>query len=180
MITKFKVGDKVRCIDEPSFVGGHRLDDGSIYTIHKIDNRFVYLEEHKKHVGWYPHRFELAEKSLESLIKHAQSLLGKKCVMLKYDNRDLSYTPQSVVVKFPDNSNPSSVEDYLKTHDFCVAVTNNIGYYPAEWLEAAQSFEVKLNDNYTAIVTKDGIKVGCQTFPLSIAHDLINKVNELK
>jgi hypothetical protein len=28
---------------------------------------------------------------------------------------------------------------------------------------------VKLNDTYTAVVSKDGITVGCQTFPLDVA-----------
>jgi len=32
--------------------------------------------------------------------------------------------------------------------------------------------KVKLNDDYTAEVSKDGVKVGCQKFPLSIIDDL--------
>lgn len=33
--------------------------------------------------------------------------------------------------------------------------------------------EVKLNDNHSAIVNKNGIVVGCQTFPLSIIDELV-------
>jgi hypothetical protein len=32
--------------------------------------------------------------------------------------------------------------------------------------------KVKLNDSYTADVSKEGIQVGCQTFPLSIIQEL--------
>lgn len=33
---------------------------------------------------------------------------------------------------------------------------------------------VKLNESYQAIVSKDGIQVGCQKFPLSVITDLVN------
>lgn len=35
---------------------------------------------------------------------------------------------------------------------------------------------IKLNNEYDATVSKDGIKVGCQTFPLSIVEDLATAV----
>ncbi len=40
--------------------------------------------------------------------------------------------------------------------------------------------EVKLNDEYTAVVTKDTIVVGCQTFPISALTALNEAVNKLK
>jgi hypothetical protein len=36
--------------------------------------------------------------------------------------------------------------------------------------------EVKLNNKYTALVSKKGIQVGCQLFPLSIVSDLAEAV----
>ncbi len=36
-----------------------------------------------------------------------------------------------------------------------------------------QIISVKLNDDYTAILSHDGIKVGCQTFPLSVIDELV-------
>lgn len=38
---------------------------------------------------------------------------------------------------------------------------------------ARKEESVKLNDKHTAIVTKDGVKVGCQDFPLSVIDDLV-------
>lgn len=59
----FKVGDKVRCIEE----GGNRdfkIKNGKIYTISEIgsalDSGLIYLKEHPlPGSGWYAKRFEL-------------------------------------------------------------------------------------------------------------------------
>lgn len=40
--------------------------------------------------------------------------------------------------------------------------------------------EVKLNSQYTALVSKEEIKVGCQTFPLSIVQELATAIKELQ
>ncbi len=39
--------------------------------------------------------------------------------------------------------------------------------------------EVKLNSQYTAVVSKTEIKVGCQTFPVSILKELQSAVDKL-
>lgn len=39
--------------------------------------------------------------------------------------------------------------------------------------------EVRLNADYLATVSCDGIKVGCQTFPLSVAQELLNAVESI-
>ena len=53
---KFKVGDKVRCVD--SGVGG--LTYGSEYLVQKVTHNFVYLENDYGNRGGYLHsRFEL-------------------------------------------------------------------------------------------------------------------------
>ncbi len=38
----------------------------------------------------------------------------------------------------------------------------------------SQKATVKLNDEYTAEITKDEVKVGCQTFPASILQKLVD------
>lgn len=40
--------------------------------------------------------------------------------------------------------------------------------------------EVVLNDEYTAEVSNAGVKVGCQTFPLSVIDDLSKAKSQLK
>lgn len=41
------------------------------------------------------------------------------------------------------------------------------------------TIEVKLNSEYTAVVSKDGLKVGCQTFNLSVIDDLAKAKKEV-
>ncbi len=43
----------------------------------------------------------------------------------------------------------------------------------------SQEIVVKLSDSDTAIVKKEGVKVGCQTFPLTIINDLAAAVKEV-
>jgi hypothetical protein len=40
--------------------------------------------------------------------------------------------------------------------------------------------KVKLNENHTAEVSKDGIKVGCQTFPIGIVEELEKAIKSLE
>ena len=42
-----------------------------------------------------------------------------------------------------------------------------------------EEYKVKLKDNYIAIVSKDHIKVGCQTFPVSNIKDLQVAYNKI-
>lgn len=46
-------------------------------------------------------------------------------------------------------------------------------------LHKPSSIEVKLNENHTATVTKDSIKVGCQTFPHSVVGELQKAIEEM-
>ncbi len=49
-----------------------------------------------------------------------------------------------------------------------------------EWFESIDHEEtVVLNDSYSAVVTRNGIKVGCQTFPLSIVAELQKAVDKV-
>lgn len=45
---------------------------------------------------------------------------------------------------------------------------------------AQETISIKLNSNYTAIVSADGVEVGCQTFPLSKIEELYKAVQEIK
>jgi len=51
-----------------------------------------------------------------------------------------------------------------------------------EWVEFASDSDVvkiQLNSDYTAEVSKDGIKVGCQTFPLEVVKQLAAAVKKV-
>lgn len=43
-----------------------------------------------------------------------------------------------------------------------------------------QTVDVKLNDSHKAVVSRDSIKVGCQTFPISVLDELVKARDSLK
>lgn len=47
-------------------------------------------------------------------------------------------------------------------------------------LHAEVVVEVELNKEYTAQVSKDGIKVGCNSFPLSVIDKLVEALNKVE
>lgn len=49
-----------------------------------------------------------------------------------------------------------------------------------EFMNLATNFLIKLNDKYSALVTKDGVKVGCQIFPLEIIDKLAEAKKKLE
>lgn len=49
--------------------------------------------------------------------------------------------------------------------------------YDLEWVDDTEF--VKLNDEYTAILTTKEVKVGCQTFPLEVIDLLVEAKNEV-
>lgn len=42
------------------------------------------------------------------------------------------------------------------------------------------TIDVKLNASYTAVVSKDTVKVGCQTFPISVIKEILDASKKLK
>ncbi len=49
----------------------------------------------------------------------------------------------------------------------------------AVWRREESATKIKLNDEYIAEVSTKGIKVGCSTFPLSVARELAEAVNKV-
>ena len=46
--------------------------------------------------------------------------------------------------------------------------------------KAQRKEHIKINGDYTAIVSTEGIKVGCQTFPLSVIDELAKAIKQVK
>lgn len=60
-MAKFKVGDKVRCIDNEGS-GDPGLILGQVYTVHYYGEDMVGVEPGRKFGDWYTYRFELVEE----------------------------------------------------------------------------------------------------------------------
>ena len=62
-----------------------------------------------------------------------------------------------------------------------LTVITEIADIEEQWEEyISKDIEVKLNDEYTAVVSKDKIVVGCQEFPLSKVEELVKAVKKVK
>ena len=62
--------------------------------------------------------------------------------------------------------------EYLSCHQSVIA-------WPAIHIYPIQE-SVELNDEYTAVITKDSIQVGCQSFPLEVLDKLLEARNKVK
>lgn len=65
MTCKFKVGDKVRCIDATGFADG-RLFSGSVYEVLEVRSAGLDILVHEGGHGFDTDRFELVESSVSS------------------------------------------------------------------------------------------------------------------
>ena len=68
----------------------------------------------------------------------------------------------------------------LKTGDTLIVLHDKMGCnFPYKNHVEMNQIDVKLNDKYTAKVSKDSITVGCQTFPTSILKELSEAYDKL-
>ena len=172
-----KIGDKVKRIKEhqSTWWSGYCAKKGyspdQIFTIKNIRNYTVVdLEEMEYSLSFDADRFELAQLTPEQEYEEAKKLIGKT-ILVK--GTTLKYKVDNVVIR-KDNDKAgmsSSCVDFLKKHGYVVAMlANGLSRPFPDVVECDKEINVKLNDSYDAIVTKDGIKVGCQTF----SHDIVN------
>lgn len=188
---QFKKGDKIRRKEEYLKENEWRFG-GSILTVDKdqhCNGTVFFIVNEREYNSAYGEYFELADKplSIEEQVTYACSLIGKKNLKSKETDHaiHLGWTPVGIHIYFINSNSyynkananlSSSVSEYMKTHDVCVAIVskNFANSCPVELIETpAESVSIKLNDKYEALVTEDTITVGCQEFPISILEELV-------
>ena len=173
---KFKAGDKVKCLEG----WGNHLIDGKIYTVRDIhDCESLYITGIAG--NWHHKRFEFAKEAADTFLdfEKAGSFLGKEVL---YDGK-WRFVPNSLGLykDLPAGRGSIICNEYaLKHGDNFIVLLNDNTTVPMELATLApQECKVKLNSDYTATVTKETIKVGCQTFPVSILKDLQKALESL-
>jgi hypothetical protein len=119
--------------------------------------------------------------TLEDLIDLAKSYIGKGVHLITQSPRQ-SFTVEKVSVILDKKSarllNVDSllVITELDKSGIAVVVTSPDGASATvgDVTLSPTTMSVKLNDDYTAVISKDEIQVGCQTFPISILDELLN------
>lgn len=118
--------------------------------------------------------FDLVELTPEQEYKEAKKLIGKT-ILVK--GTTFKYKVDNVVIR-RDNDKAGisgSCISFLEKHGYVVAIKGDGLSFPfPDVVECGEEIYVKLNDKHDAIVTKDGIAVGCQTF----SHDIVYKLKK--
>jgi hypothetical protein len=122
-------------------------------------------------------------EELKVKLAAARKLVGKR--VRNINSKLGSYLIESVelaIDKVPDNNHSQAIRDFFSKNGYCVILNTdkNTFAFPFEEYEVVKSkLELKLNSEYTAVVSEDGVVVGCQTFThekiLELA-DLVRKV----
>lgn len=173
------------------------IDSGYLYDQETYDEsvlggytsatREVFREDaHGSYKNCVEVSFEDAMKpaTLEEEIKAAQKYIDKEdifYVTAANVKTKLHFVPKQIKIAYRGDS--SAIADkYMadRNLDFCVAVSNNSSVIPVGCIVQKPRYkEVVLNDEYTAIVYKDEIKVGCQTIPIKKVKEILEANKDL-
>ena len=132
-------------------------------------------------------RFELVESpsnvpttiniaELNEKLQKAKSLIGKR---VRYQSIIRVATSCEFFCD-PKTISSFNVENKIKKDGYCVAI--RYGEYsisPVDDLEEDISKEFVLNEDYTAIVSKEAVKVGCQTFDSKVILEMAEYIKTL-
>jgi hypothetical protein len=176
MKNTFKVGDKVRRTSRLDYYKWVEKGYGNkIMTVtyadgcslefegdtHIYDKNFFTLVEESFDKNF----FTLVEESFEEKVVKAYKMIGTTVHWKSFFSGEL---------------NKFKVKDIRVT-----PTTIKLWNYEGSWInydevvEKPNEIEVKLNESYNATVREDTIRVGCQTFPISIIDDLVKAKKEL-
>ena len=76
-MSKFKIGDKVRCVEADQ---GHWIEVGEIYTVKCVDREYVQLEEIAEKHDYYESRFELVSETKLNYREMKPTDMVKVCI----------------------------------------------------------------------------------------------------
>lgn len=156
---------------------------GDVVTYSRVNDGECIFVTNSKGVtqSYFAWRFDVDESFVRPTVKEqiilAQSYVGKT-VMSGEDK--ITITKWSLIPM--GESSSMVVEQEADKHGYCVAVIGSQYTVPVLSVTLPpQEITIKLNDDYDAIITKETVKVGCQTFPVALIKEIqsaIDKLNE--
>lgn len=115
-------------------------------------------------------------KTFEEQLAFANSIVGKR---VKSKNSYGSAIVSKVRILTEIGHASSSVDVHIEKHGWCVVVSYGIYSQSVMDIDVVDEFKVKLNETYTAIVSLNGVEVGCQTFPIEKIKDILKAHQQL-
>lgn len=162
------------CLNHKLPVDGHYVVVGFSGT-----GRSIQLQGFHSAYAFTGSCFEPVKSSPEQEYKEAKKLIGKT-ILVK--GTTFKYKVDNVIIR-RDNDKAGisgSCISFLEKHGYVVAMLGDGLSRPfPDVVEYGKEINVKLNDKHDAVVTKDGIKVGCQTFSHDIVDALKNAIEQI-
>jgi hypothetical protein len=162
-----KIGDKIKYKGD---------DSGSFYEIIRFDEDgdAVYLDEEGDEICDYMDRFELCcPRNMD--FNHALSLVGKN---VYYKGKPFMVEAATVFNKYYPTDNKTITRE-VKEFGYSIVLENDDGFAPFSEIEEISN-KVVLNDEYSAIIENDVVKVGCQTIPIDKVEEILKTHKKLK
>ena len=120
-------------------------------------------------------------ESLAIAISNRAIELGYKTCHIS--TKDMAYTGAVALGRRAGNSITNAggyVPDLLRGDNVqCQELGNLNDLFYTEKYSIEKKIQVKINNQYTAEITKNNVVVGCQTFPISVIDDLYNAKKEV-
>lgn len=163
MKTKFKKGDKV-------FATEDRVDEGyftagKVYIVDDVDEDGCLLivdDDGDDTTWWEEDEFDFVNPPDEGSLNETQSLVGQVVThnRKKYSIDDWCRITNATITK----DTPKTILDIVAKHGFCFCVTSGEVVIPSSKVKKVEN-RIILNPEYTALISKDVINVGCQAIP---------------
>jgi hypothetical protein len=176
--SQYKVGDKVKV--KPKYKDQEYRNDlvqlNKWYTVSRLDESdgtFYFRDDEGDELWAEDHWFILHGCSAHNDIDYAKSLVGK-LVDVKVNGRNKQVIIDSFAV-YSKHSEPleEKGKKLIERDGYCVIVEDKNGYGFVLDDVKEISNKVVLNDEYTAVVDKDNVVVGCQTISIEKIKEIL-------
>ncbi len=181
-----KTGDKVKCISKDTDV-----TVGNIYTVEESFGTWVADDEAVCVRGdggiikpYYKRGFEVVEQiddlqKIKDLSLLAESYIGKTVQSGGSNWRVDGY--KIFLNKETAAKSSASVRTHFNNYGYCVAVSGSGRITPIESVKPVPTSKtINLNEAYDAIITKDTVRVGCQTISRAKILELYKEMESLQ
>jgi len=160
-----KIGDKIRYSGDP---------EGRILTIIRIDEDGdpIYRDEDGYENNDYAYMFEVVSSYS---FDYALSMVGKNVI---YQGKPFMVEAVTVFNKYYPSA-IKTVQKEVKELGYSIVLENDDGFAPLSEVEEISN-TVVLNDEYTAVIDGETVKVGCQTIPIQKVEEILKTFKKLK
>jgi hypothetical protein len=169
LANELKVGDIFICASPH-----HIYEPKSVYEVVK-EGKFITIGHRDK----YPHEKSVHEQSISSIKDWRVELLNDQFNLLEALIR-LQKGKRVRRVEWGQNKYIVKKGNHIVWDNLITKIDLSNDLTDGGWEEhSLREIEVKLNNEYIAVVSKDGVKVGCQTFGLEKIEELAKALKEI-